>query len=264
MSILARSAIAFAVALTIALLARCARALSTSGAVAATVVGALAVLAGWKWAILLLVYFASSSVLSRIGVKQKDARTSSVVEKGGERDAMQVLANGGAFALAATLGVVLPAYGARWLALGLGALAASASDTWGTEIGTLHGGRPRSILGFGVVPVGMSGGVTLAGTAAAIAGAAFIALVAAALSWPLRLSIAVFAGGIVGSTLDSLIGATLQQRRWCDRCQKPTERAVHDCGTSTRPVAGLAWLDNDAVNLVSGIAGGLLAMAIIG
>lgn len=264
MSILARCAIALAVALTIAGLARRARALSTDGAVAATIVGTLAVLAGWKWAILLVIYFASSTVLSRIGAKQKDARTSSVVEKGGERDGMQVLANGGVFALAATLAVLLPAYDERWLALGLGALAASASDTWGTEIGTLHGGNPRSILGFGVIPVGMSGGVTLFGTVAAFAGAAFIALIAAALSWPLRLSIAVFVGGILGSTLDSVIGATLQQRRWCDRCQKPTERPVHDCGTSTRAVAGLTWLDNDVVNLVSGVAGGLLAMAIIG
>jgi uncharacterized membrane protein len=110
----------------------------------------------------------------------------------------------------------------------------------------------------------MSGGVTLAGTFAAVAGAAFIALVVTALSWPLRIAIAAFAGGIVGSTLDSVIGATLQQRRWCDRCQQPTERLVHDCGTTTRPSTGLAWLDNDMVNLVCGAAGGLLAMAIIG
>ena len=51
---------------------------------------------------------------------------------------MQVLANGGVFALAALLGAVL---GSPWPAAGsraaLGALAASAADTWATEIGTL-------------------------------------------------------------------------------------------------------------------------------
>jgi uncharacterized membrane protein len=110
----------------------------------------------------------------------------------------------------------------------------------------------------------MSGGVTLSGTIGAIAGAAFIALVSIALSWPSRLAVAALVGGIVGSTLDSVIGATLQLRRWCDPCQQPTERPIHDCGTTTRPLAGLAWLDNDIVNLVCGVAGGLLAMAIIG
>lgn len=264
MSILARCAIAIAVALTVALLARRARALNTRGAVAATIAGSLAVLAGWKWGVLLVVYFAGSSVLSRIGVEEKVARTSGVVEKGGERDAIQVLANGGIFALAAALAVLWPAHSARWLALGLGALAASASDTWATEIGTLHGGSPRSILGFGLVPVGMSGGVTWAGTIGAIAGATFIALVSMALAWPFRLAFAAFVGGLFGSTLDSVIGATLQQRRWCDACQQPTECPVHDCGTTTRPLAGRSWLDNDMVNLICGVAGGLLAMAISG
>lgn len=264
MSILAQWTIAVVVSLAIALLARRARALSSGGAVAATVVGTLAVAAGWKWAILLAVYFASSSALSRFGAKQKVARTASIVEKGDERDALQVLANGGVFALAAAIAVVWPDHNGRWLALGLGGLAASASDTWATEIGTLHGGTPRSIFGFGVVPVGMSGGVTLAGTLAAIGGAAFIAVAAVALSWPFRIGIATLVGGVVGSTLDSVVGATLQQRRWCDHCRQATERAVHDCGTTTGAFGGLAWLDNDAVNLVCGAAGGLIAMAISG
>ena len=38
-----------------------------------------------------------------------------------------------------------------------------------------------------------------------------------------------------------------------------TERIVHDCGTTTELAGGVAWLDNDAVNLVSSVAGGVLA-----
>ena len=252
---LARLASAVAIALAIALLARRVRALSIDGAVAAAVVGTLALLAGWKWGALLILYFASSSAMSR---------TRSVIEKGGERDALQVLANGAVFAIAAALAVAAPEHETRWVALGVGALAASASDTWATEIGTFIGETPRSILSFAPVPLGMSGGVTLAGGIAAIAGAAFVALLATALAWPPRVAVAALVGGIVGSTLDSLLGATLQLRRRCDRCDCATERAVHDCGERTRRAGGIAWLGNDAVNLVCGAVGGLLALAITG
>lgn len=263
MSILARVASAIAIALTISLLARRARALNDSGAVAATIIGTLALLAGWRWGVLLLLYFASSSALSRVGTKTKGRRTSGVIGKGGARDALQVLANGGVFALAAALAVALP-HDDRWLALGAGALAASASDTWGTEIGTLIGGTPRSILNFERIPVGMSGGVTIAGTLAAVAGAMFVALAAALLAWPARVAIASAVGGIAGSTFDSVLGASLQVRRWCDRCQRASERDVHDCGAPTRWAGGFVWLTNDAVNLACGMIGGLVALVITG
>jgi uncharacterized protein (TIGR00297 family) len=261
---IAQLASSLAVALFIAFLARRARALTVDGAVAATVIGAVALLAGWRWGLLLICYFATSSALSRLGNEKKTARIISVIEKGGERDSMQVLANGGVFAIAALLAILVPRHEARWAALGVGALAASASDTWATEIGTLVGGTPRSILGFRPLPFGMSGGVTLAGSIAAIAGAAVIALIALALAWPARVAFAAFVGGVTGSTLDSLLGATLQRRRRCDRCDCETERTIHDCGATTTSAGGVAWLDNDAVNLICGAAGGLLALVITG
>ena len=264
MSMIAQLASALAVALFIAFLARRARALTLDGAVAATVIGAVALLAGWRWGLLLICYFATSSALSRLGNEKKTARTISVIEKGGERDSMQVLANGGVFAIAALLAILVRGHETRWAALGIGALAASASDTWATEIGTLVGGTPRSILGFRPLPFGMSGGVTLAGSIAAIAGAAVIALIALALAWPARVAFAAFVGGVAGSTLDSLLGATVQLRRRCDRCDCETERTIHDCGATTTRAGGIAWLDNDAVNLICAAAGGLLALAITG
>jgi len=263
-SILTRLAVATAVALSIALLARRARVLSVDGVVAATIIGALALLAGWKWAVLLILYFASSSALSRLGVDRKNARTQSIIEKGGERDAMQVLANGAVFAVAAGLAVVAPEHSTRWVAMGVGALAESASDTWATEIGTLFGGTPRSISSFAPIAPGMSGGVTMAGTIAALAGAVFVASVASGLSWPMRVAIASFVGGVVGSTLDSVLGAMLQVRNRCDRCDCGTERVIHDCGAMSRRVGGISWLGNDTVNFICCAVGGLLALAITG
>jgi uncharacterized membrane protein len=69
-------------------------------------------------------------------------------------------------------------------------------------------------------------------------------------------------GGLSGSLIDSLMGATVQQIFYCDTCQKDTERKVHKCGTVTRPLRGWAWLNNDLVNLISSLGGGLIAVAL--
>jgi uncharacterized membrane protein len=114
------------------------------------------------------------------------------------------------------------------------------------------------------VPPGTSGGVTVAGTLGAVAGSAFIAACVVLLGWSHRVAFASLIGGIVGSTLDSVLGATVQTRRWCDRCNRGTERTVHDCGETTRRAGGVTWLDNDVVNVLSAAAGGLLAMMLAG
>ena len=138
-------------------------------------------------------------------------------------------------------------------------MSAAAADTWATEVGTLYGGTPRSILTWRPVPAGTSGGVSLIGTLATFAGAAFVALLARALGWTPRVATAVVVGGIAGAMVDSVIGATIQARRWCDACEQETERLTHDCGTETRRLRGLSWFDNDVVNFVSNAAGGILA-----
>jgi uncharacterized protein (TIGR00297 family) len=261
---LVRIASAIVVAVAISLLARRSRSLDASGAAAATVVGTLALVAGWNWGLLLIAYFVSSSALSRFGEAEKQRLSVSVVAKGGARDAAQVLANGGLFAVAALLALVDSSHVMRWQTLGAGVLAASASDTWATEIGTLMGGVPRSIVNWHPLPRGMSGGITLAGTLAAVAGAAFVAIIVAAIGWPTRVALAALAGGFVGSTLDSLLGATLQSQRWCEACRSNTERVIHDCGASTCAAGGIPGFGNDAVNFVSGIAAGLFALLLIG
>ncbi len=250
------------IAAAIAFAARAARSLTTSGAIAATIVGTLAVAAGWSLGTLLILYFVSSTVLSRVGRARKEERTSPIVAKGGQRDAIQVLANGGIFAAAAVAMLIAPSV--RWIALGVGSLAAAAADTWATEIGTLFGGTPRSILTLHPVPTGTSGGVSLIGTLGAVAGAVFVATVAKLLGWPSRLAMAVAVGGVVGAVVDSVIGATAQSRRWCDACERETERLTHDCGATTRPHRGIEWLDNDVVNFLSNAAGGILAALLVG
>jgi uncharacterized protein (TIGR00297 family) len=258
---LTHALVGFIAAGAIALAARGARSLTTSGAIAATGMGTLAVTVGWNWGALLILYFLSSTVLSRLARAEKEKRTSAIVAKGGQRDAIQVLANGGVFAAAA--GAMLIGPHVRWVALGAGSLAAAAADTWATEIGTLYGGTPRSIRSGRRVPPGTSGGISAIGTVGAVAGATFVSVIARFLGWTPRLAVAVAVGGVAGALIDSVIGATVQSCRWCDACEQETERRTHDCGAETRHLRGVRWLDNDAVNFISNAGGGFLSAVLM-
>ena len=245
-----------ALAVAVAYAAHRAKSLSPSGAVAAATIGTIAIAAGWSWGIVLIVYFVSSSLLSRFRAAQKAERMGDRVEKGGARDAVQVLANGGVFAAAAAGNVAAP--DALWQWVGAGALAASASDTWATELGSLSRVSPRSIIGLKRVPAGTSGAVTGAGFIAAAAAALLMAGAVRVVGWNVNAAGAALVGGLAGCLMDSVIGATLQARRWCDGCGAATERTVHSCGRPTRVIGGLARLDNDGVNLVATVTGALL------
>jgi uncharacterized protein (TIGR00297 family) len=246
-------------AVSVALIAWSRRALSLSGAIAAVAVAAVCTAAGWSWASLLIAFFLSGTGLSKVGEREKRSRTSGVVEKGGERDAWQVLANGGVFAAAALAGVIWPS--GIWQVFGAGALAASTADTWATEIGGLSRSTPKSIVSMRAVEPGTSGGVTWLGIWAALCGAMFIAAFAHVLGWSLRAVCAAIVGGFFGALVDSLVGATLQARRWCTQCERGTERAVHVCGTMTAPSGGIPWLNNDFVNALSSVAGALIGLS---
>jgi uncharacterized protein (TIGR00297 family) len=252
---------ALLVAVLVAALAWAAGALTTTGALAAVLVGTLCVLAGWGWAVLLILYFVVAVAFSKLGAASKARRTGGIVAKAGRRDAVQVLANGGVFALAAFLSSRSASPSALFAAAAAGALAASAADTLATEIGTLFGGEPRSLTTWRAVPTGTSGGVSIAGSLAMVGGAILVALAA----FGMRLAphaAAVALGGVGGAIADSLLGALVQERRHCPRCDVGTERRVHDCGTATEPAGGIPWLDNDGVNLCATLVGAVVAAAL--
>jgi len=156
---------------------------------------------------LLLAFFVLSTLLSR---------------RGTARNERQVIANGGIAALAALAG------NWTWFA---GALAAATADTWATEIGSHSRTLPRLITDGSRVPAGTDGGITLLGTAGAIAGAWFIAGLSSLLGQ--RSLVAIAAAGVAGMTIDSLLGATVQGK--------------------------VRWMDNDAVNLAATLTGAACA-----
>lgn len=258
MPILTRFLFALALASALSLAARRARMLSPSGSVAAIAVGTVALVAGWAWTAALLSFFVSSSLLSRWRRAVKERATGSIVEKGGERDAWQVAANGGVFALCALGATLWPS--PVWALGGLGALAAATADTWATEVGTAIGGVPRAISSGRTVPAGTSGAVTLAGSLAMVVGALFLGTASWLAGFGKEVLLPVIAGGVAGAVVDTILGATVQERRWCERCAVATERHVHDCGTATSRQRGWSVMDNDVVNLTSCVAGAAVAV----
>ncbi|MEM7131484.1 MAG: DUF92 domain-containing protein [Chloroflexota bacterium] len=232
--------------------------LTRSGAAAALLVGTITLgFGGMTFVVPLLTFFITSSLFSKVQSNAKRAAAQRF-DKSHQRDAMQVLANGGLGALAA-LGFGLT-QDPRWFAFFLGAMATVTADTWATELGTLSKGPPRSLITGRVVPVGMSGGISVLGLVASIGGGMLIGAVGAlagggALGWLMLLG---GATGLIGSLLDSLLGATLQRQYWDPNRQEMTEKSARG-GHPLVLSRGLSWMGNDVVNLLAAAGGGFCA-----
>lgn len=233
-------------------------AVTAGGAVAGFVVGAgILALGGWLSWVLLMVFFGSSSVLSRLKASAKNS-LDALHEKGSRRDHVQVLANGG---VGLIMSAVFAATGQPMFLIALAvSFAAANADTWASEIGILAARRPVSILTGRPLPRGTSGGVTPLGFLASAAGSGLVAAVFTAgyglrvgWSWSLVAVFAVVtAGGFLGSVIDSVLGATVQAQYTDRDTGEATERRHGRHGARPNTLSrGFAAVTNDVVNAVS-------------
>ena len=238
-------------------------ALTASGALAAALIGGLIFgLGGVPWASLLLLFFISSSLLSRV-YQERKAPMKEKFSKGSQRDLGQVAANGGVAAGLVLVHWLYPQQEGVWVAFA-GSMAAVNADTWATELGVLSSAAPRLITNGKLVPKGTSGGITLVGYLATLAGASLIALAAGFFTHSaLRIIPSVIIGGLAGATADSFLGATVQGLYTCPACEKETEsHPKHHCGSGTTHVRGWRWLNNDLVNFTCALVGGGAALGV--
>ena len=229
-----RLAIAAAVTLGFAVLARALRGVNRSGALAGGLVCFL-LFAGAGLAAFgtLAALFLMTWASTRLGYRRKLAL--GLAERREGRNAWQILAN---LAVAALGSVAFSATGNRvWLIAALAALAEAATDTVASEIGQYRGPDARLITTWERVPPGTDGGITIPGSIAGLAAGMVIAAVATAgglLSW-VQLWIPVTTG-FAGMLIDSLLGATLQRR---------------------------GWINNEAVNFFATLAAAALAYGVL-
>jgi uncharacterized protein (TIGR00297 family) len=242
--------------------------LTRSGAIATAVVGFIVFgLGGGKFLVPLLVFFGTSSALSRLGRRRK-AGANAVAVKGATRDAGQVFANGGAATLIALLfqplahqlSLETPRY---LLLLYCAALATVNADTWSTEIGGLSTAAPRLLSNWKRVAPGTSGAITGLGVFAALAGSLVVTL-AGWLVW--RFNAAEFVivawAGFLGSLLDSVLGAGVQALYRDPVTGQPTERS-RTADRAHSLIRGYRWINNDVVNFAASVGGVLCAWLLL-
>jgi uncharacterized protein (TIGR00297 family) len=237
------------------------KSLTITGAIAAILVG-LAVFAGFgvKGLLLLGVFFATSSLWS----KYKEANKRKIEEKlakGAIRDWRQVVANGGAAALFSIIHTFH--HDIDWLICFTVCIASANSDTWASEIGPISKKEPVYIRTFKRIERGTSGAISLLGSIAALVASLLIAFIS---FWLFHLDFyycfIIFLFGFLGNVIDTLVGAFYQQLYVCPHCGIETEKKFH-CQMPTKRIKGLALVDNDMVNFVSGFLAAIFAIGFI-
>ncbi|NWR81192.1 TMM19 protein, partial [Centropus unirufus] len=256
------------------------KSLDHSGALGGLVVGFILTLANYSFFTSLFVFFVTSSKLTK-WKKDIKKQIDSEYKEGGQRNWVQVFCNGGVPTELAILYLIengpgeIPIdfskqYSASWMCLSLlGALACSAGDTWASEIGSVMSkSQPRLITTWEKVPVGTNGGVTLVGLLSSLLGGMVVGIAyfltqlifvteleISAPQWPLIVFGA--AAGLLGSIVDSYLGATMQYSGFDESIGMVVNHRTKD----SKHVSGKHILDNNAVNLFSSV---IIALALPG
>ncbi len=251
----------FFLALLISLFSLKLKFLTKSGIFAAFILGFLFFsLGSWQWTVPIFSFFILSSLLSKIREK-KNHSVNNYFEKSGARDFYQVLANGGVGGILVVINYFFP--DPVWYLAYLGIIAASCADTWATEIGTMSPYRTYDILRFRITEQGTSGGVSAAGFAGSLFGALIISLISVLwidnhrIDFILIITFAGFAAGF----FDSILGASIQAQYKCTQCGRIIDKKIH-CGGNAEKYRGFSFINNDFVNLASGLFGGIVVFSL--
>lgn len=248
------------------------------GFLSAALTGALVFLAHpLLWGLLVL-FFVSSTLLTKFKEDSEvKINAMSYAEKGGQRDSLQVFANGGVAVIGAILGLISLGYfsekitSAIFLFVAI-SFSSSNSDTWATEIGTTSNNEPVWVFSWRKrVPRGTSGGITLRGTFGSFLGALvtgilylFLGISISSLGDLLLPTVFIVIFGFLGSITDTMLGAGVQRLNKCPSCEKLTEKSqhTHDQPVETEYYRGWKWMTNDTVNFLSGLIVSILGFTL--
>lgn len=207
-----------------------------SAMLSATLLGVVIIIStDIKWYVILLAFFLLGGLFTRYKYDFKKSR--GIAEsKGGVRGYKNVFSNSMAALVLAVAYKVFPSHSMLLLPAYLGSIATATGDTLASEIGETWKGEPRMITTLKKVRAGTDGGVTVLGEFAAFAGSGAIALLSLMfIKNDLSLAFIVLAGGFIGTNIDSVLGATLQQK---------------------------GYLSNNGVNLFATISGAIITAII--
>ena len=214
---------------------------------------------GYVFLVTAVCLFASEAVVSRITGKLFNRTAGEDAEKH-TRDGWQVLVNS----------VIVLLFTLLYKSLGMLALAFAAfavlveefTDSIASDVGRLSKKQPIDILRFKRIEPGLSGGVSVLGSCAAIVcAAAGAALPFIFFAFDVRAYFVIFGIAVLGMIIDSMLGSSVQALFKCAVCGKTTEKQIH-CGSTTELVKGARIINNSMVNLLSAVATAAIAVTI--
>ena len=192
---------------------------------------------GWRGWLAIVLYLIFGSIVTRLGLREK-THAGIAEARGGRRAATNVWGSAATGVILAMM-IAVDVQPAALLRLGFAAsFAAKLADTCGSEIGKRWGRTTVLVTTFRPVPAGTEGAISLEGTLASISGSILMSLVMLVLVpfGGLSSCLTVIISGLIATFLESLIGATLQER--------------------------VSWLNNELVNSLQTTTAALLAMTL--
>ncbi len=232
------------------------RILNLKGVIASVPVGlSIYIFGGREFFILLLVFYVLSSAATWLRVRYFRIE---VIDKEWVRGWRNVAANGIVAASAATLNILSnKSCFNPYLAAYLGAVGTAFADTLATEIGLLYPRNPRLIVSMKKVPRGTPGAVSPYGYLASILALSIFAAILS-ICGKVRLIPSLYIAGLIGVTIDSILGGTVQAHYRCVVCGKETENPMH-CGRKAEKISGVGVINTHTVNFLSTLAGAVIA-----
>lgn len=187
--------------------------LTLNAAVVSTFVGlTILYLGGIECEIVLLLFYISSSLITKFKYKKKKEIEEKIYQSNSCRNVWQVLA----VSLPGIVCLVLYNLSKEitFLVCFYSSFAFSCADTWASEIGVLSKRNPILITNFKPINKGISGGISFIGSFASAMGALFISLIFGLFWHELNnykiLMETIFFSGFISCFIDSLLGALFQ------------------------------------------------------
>lgn len=214
---------------------------------------------GLPYFLMLLTVFLGTVIASKIK-KEERLKVNKVIEKSGKKDVYQILAN----VLVGTVFIIIYEFTKNviFLVSYASVMAEALSDSLASDIGVLSKKDPINILTLKKSVPGLSGNISLLGLASSFIGSLLIALIFLLFNNNFLYFLIITFSGFIGALIDSILGATIQVKYECINCSIETEKEYH-CNKECKKIKGFKYINNDAVNFLSNLVSGIIAIIIL-